>query len=61
MEFELYNLRIDPRETTDLSAHEPAKFLAMKKALIDYDREVIAEGPKWWNREKQHRESIPVD
>lgn len=59
--FELYNLRIDPRETTDLSAHEPAKFLAMKKALIDYDREVIAEGPKWWQREKQHRESIPVN
>jgi arylsulfatase A-like enzyme len=59
--FELYNLRIDPRETTDLSVHEPEVFQSMKKTLIAYDREVIAEGPKWWQRQKGQKESIPVD
>ncbi len=59
--FELYNLRTDPRETTDLSRHEPEKFEAMKKALIAYDRDVLAEGPKWWNREKGQKESMPAE
>ena len=51
-EFELYNLRADPRETTDLSAHEPVRFGSMKKTLIAYDKEVLAEGPDWWRREE---------
>jgi arylsulfatase A len=49
--FELYNLALDPRETTDLSAHEPAQFERLKKALIDYDDEVLKEGPDWWKRD----------
>jgi len=49
--FELYNLKKDVRETTDLSGHYPDRFEQMKEALIAYDREVIAEGPKWWQRE----------
>ncbi|WP_158977261.1 sulfatase [Cellulophaga sp. L1A9] len=46
--FELYNLAIDPRETTDLSAHKPKLFERLKKALIEYDDEVLTEGPNWW-------------
>jgi arylsulfatase A len=49
--FELFNLVVDPRETTDLSAHEPEIFERLKKALIDYDNEVLKEGPDWWKRE----------
>jgi len=52
-DFELYNLKMDSRETTDLSKHEPERFEQMKAALIAYDREVLAEGPKWWQREAE--------
>jgi arylsulfatase A len=48
--FELFNLEIDPRETTDLSEYEPELFEKMKKELIRYDNEVLLEGPKWWDR-----------
>ncbi len=58
--FELYNLQIDPRETADLSSHEPELFEKMKKALVEYDREVLADGPDWWKREKI-RAALPVD
>lgn len=50
-EFELYNLKMDFREATDLSGQYPEIYERMKEALIEYDREVIAEGPKWWQRE----------
>lgn len=49
--FELYNLIADPRETTDQSAHEPEIFEKLKKALIEYDNEVLAEGPDWWRND----------
>jgi arylsulfatase A len=50
--FELYNLVMDLRETTDLSAHEPELFERLKQALIDYDTEVLKEGPDWWKQDK---------
>jgi arylsulfatase A-like enzyme len=49
--FELYNLAADPHETTDLAGREPAKFAAMKGALLAMDAEVVAEGPDWWKHE----------
>ena len=51
-EFELYQLKSDPHETTDLSAHHPERFQRMKQALINYDKGVLAEGPDWWKRGK---------
>jgi arylsulfatase A-like enzyme len=59
-EFELYNLRKDPRETTDLSNHEPERFERMKKELIAYDKDVLAEGPTWWKRERMF-DPMPLD
>jgi len=59
--FELYNLRDDFRETTDLSAHYPKVFEKMKKDLIAYDREVLAEGPDWWKNEVSVKKSMPVE
>ncbi len=53
--FELYHLMMDPRETTDLSAQAPERFEAMKRMLIEYDNEVLAEGPKWWTRKKDKK------
>ncbi len=58
--FELYNLKKDFREATDLSDQFPEVFQRMKDALIEYDREVIAEGPKWWQREMADG-LIPLD
>jgi len=45
--FELYNLRKDPAETTNLAAREPERFEAMKKRLIALHQEILAEGPTW--------------
>jgi arylsulfatase A len=46
--FELYNLRDDPKETTDLAAKEPDRFEQMKKKLAKLNAEIEAEGPDWW-------------
>ncbi|MEQ6122431.1 sulfatase-like hydrolase/transferase [Reichenbachiella sp. MALMAid0571] len=58
--FELYNLIIDPRETTDLSAHEPERFETMKRELIAYDKEVLAEGRPDWYPEKM-KSKLPLE
>ncbi|OVE76045.1 hypothetical protein BVX97_02390 [bacterium E08(2017)] len=60
-EFELYNLQLDPRETSDLSKHYPKVFKRMKAQLTAYDREVLAEGPKWWQKEERVKDTIPID
>jgi arylsulfatase A len=49
--FELYNLRDDEAETTDLAEKHPDKFAEMKKALIEQDKAVLAEGPDWWKKD----------
>jgi arylsulfatase A len=46
--FELYDLGRDPRETTELSAREPARLAEMKAALRKLNAEIEAEGPPWW-------------
>ena len=51
-EFELYDLKADPHETTNLARHYPERFQQMKAALINYDNGVLAEGPDWWKRAK---------
>lgn len=51
--FELYNLKEDSRETTELSARFPEKFEELKALLIEHDGKVMAEGPKW------HEEAEP--
>jgi hypothetical protein len=57
--FELYNLRVDPAEATELSSREPERFESMKSKLIDYDRGVLAEGPDWWKQSKRFAGDIP--
>ncbi len=59
-EFKLYNIVKDPRETSDWSKFEPKIFEKMKKILIAYDKEVLAEGPDWWKKEKSSK-NMPVD
>jgi arylsulfatase A len=46
--FELYNLREDERETTDLREREPETFERLKAVLVSLTAEVDAEGPGWW-------------
>lgn len=61
-EFKLYNLEKDPRETTDLSEQYPEVFERMKAELIAYDKEVIEEGPKWWQKDEGRlKQDIPLD
>jgi arylsulfatase A len=49
-EFELYDLKADPKEATDLKEKEAARFETMKKQLAAHNAEVEAEGPDWWKR-----------
>lgn len=49
-QFELYNLKDDLKETTDLKDKEPQRFAALKEQLIGHNASVEAEGPDWWKR-----------
>ena len=51
--FELYNLRRDRAEKTELSAQEPAKLAEMTAALRKLNAEIEAEGPDWWRTYNQ--------
>ena len=47
-EFELYNLKSDPKEATDLKSAEPQRFAALREQLLKHNAAVDAEGPDWW-------------
>jgi len=49
-EFELYNLKADEKETTDLKDKEPVIFADLKALLIQHNASIDAEGPDWWKR-----------
>lgn len=49
-DFEFYNLESDPKETKDLKATAPERFLEMKERLLALNASVEAEGPDWWRR-----------
>jgi arylsulfatase A len=46
--FELYNIKNDWQETTDLAEQYPQRFAQLRQRLIDHDRAVLADGPDWW-------------
>ncbi|MBX6313625.1 MAG: sulfatase-like hydrolase/transferase [Isosphaeraceae bacterium] len=48
--FELYNLKADPNETTDLKETEKERFERLRKELEAHNAQVEAEGPDWWKR-----------
>lgn len=47
-QFELYNLKTDPQEKSDLSETQPEMLAEMKTALVKLNTEIEAEGPDWW-------------
>jgi arylsulfatase A len=47
---ELYNLKADPKEATELSAKEPERLAALTKRLKELNAEIEKEGPDWWKR-----------
>lgn len=51
--FELYNIREDWQETSDLSAKYPDKFTELREKLISHDAAVLKEGPDWWKNDPQ--------
>ncbi|MBC18729.1 MAG: N-acetylgalactosamine-6-sulfatase [Planctomycetaceae bacterium] len=52
--FELYNLKEDPQETTNLAAKFPERFATMRAQLITHDQSVLADGPDWWKTDEPH-------
>jgi len=59
--FELYNLRDDIGETTDLAAKEPERLAAMSKQLRKLYREVRDESPTWPAWEWPHHDSHVIN
>jgi arylsulfatase A len=49
-EFELYNLRDDPRETTDLKVSQRERFATLREQLAKHNAAIDAESPDWWKR-----------
>jgi arylsulfatase A len=47
-EFELYNLKADVNETSDLKDKEPQRFAALRDQLLKHNAAIDAEGPDWW-------------
>lgn len=47
---ELYNLKADPQEKTNLRENEPERFVTMRKRLEALNAEIEKEGPDWWKR-----------
>jgi arylsulfatase A len=47
VKFELYNLKVDLAETTDLAEREPEKLKELSALLVKKYEEVQAEGPVW--------------
>jgi arylsulfatase A len=47
VDFELFNLRADPRETRDLAASEPERLARMKATLVKLHAETQREAPRW--------------
>ena len=45
--FELYNIKNDRAETTNVASSHPERFERMKKQLIKHDLAVLADGPTW--------------
>lgn len=46
--FELYNLRDDVQEKSDLKEKHPERFAALREQLIKHNAAIDAEGPGWW-------------
>lgn len=46
-DFELYNLRSDRRQQTDLSTAEPTVLARLKKRMTEFHQNVVREGPVW--------------
>jgi arylsulfatase A-like enzyme len=46
--FELYNIKDDPKEASELSAKEKEHFERLKNTLKQLNTEIEKEGPDWW-------------
>jgi arylsulfatase A len=48
--FELYNLKADPQEKTDLKVAKAGRFSMLRGVLMRLNAEIEKEGPDWWKR-----------
>ncbi|MCI0379969.1 MAG: hypothetical protein L0215_20500, partial [Gemmataceae bacterium] len=46
--FEIYNMKTDPQQKTELSAKEPARLQQLQATLRRLNAEIENEGPDWW-------------
>ena len=49
-QFELYNLKNDPQESTDLADQEPERLASLRDQLVKHNAGIDADGPDWWKR-----------
>ena len=53
--FELYNIKEDWQETTDVADDFPVTFAQLREALVRHDTAVLNEGPDWWKLDGQSK------
>ena len=46
-DYQLFNLRTDPGQTTDLSTKEPERLTRMKKQLLSINASIMADAHDW--------------
>ena len=46
-EFQVYNVKEDPGQQTDLYKENPSSYSDLKSKLLQYHQEVVKEGPVW--------------
>ncbi len=53
--FRMYNLRNDPKQTTDVAAENPEIFESMKRKMVELHNEIVNEAIDWrefsWSEE----------
>lgn len=53
--FRMYNLRNDPKQTTDVASENPEIFESMKRKMVELHNEIVSEAIDWrefsWSKE----------
>jgi len=53
--FRMYNLRNDPKQTTDVASENPEIFESMKRKMLELHNEIVKEAIDWrefsWSEE----------
>ena len=56
--FQLFNLKSDPNQTTDIAAKQPQRLARMKETLVSINASIMADGEDWHLRTQGPRSAL---